>query len=109
MGSNLGTKQTFAPYANVLAFMGSWRSTGILALLQIEIFHDKVFQKGKGKALFNTRLHWENPKPIVNKQCKNASLITHVVSLISACETLVEVHYKFLFKVLLQTLQVYRI
>lgn len=69
----------------------------------------KSFKRGKGKALFNTRLHWENPKPIVNKQCKNASLITHIVSLISACETLVEVHYKFLFKVLLQTLQVYRI
>lgn len=51
MESNLGTKQTFAPYANVLAFMGSWRSTGILAL-EIEIFHDKVFQKGKREGTF---------------------------------------------------------
>lgn len=38
MEGNLGTKQTFASYANVFAFMGSWRSARILALLQISIF-----------------------------------------------------------------------
>lgn len=69
----------------------------------------KSFKRGKGKALFNTHLHWENPKHIVNKQCKKAALITHVVSLMPACETLVEAHHKFSFKVLSQTLQMYKI
>lgn len=52
MEGNLGTKQTFAPYANVLAFMGSWRSVRILALPQIEVFRDKVFQKGAREGTF---------------------------------------------------------
>lgn len=35
MEGNLGTKQTFAPYANALAFMGSLRSARILALPRV--------------------------------------------------------------------------
>lgn len=66
------------------------------------------FKKGKGRHFFNTHLHWKNPKHTVNKQCKKAPLISHVVSLISACGTLLEVHHKSSFKVL-QTLQMYDI
>lgn len=35
MEGNLGTKPTFTPYADVPAFMGSWRSARILEFLQI--------------------------------------------------------------------------
>lgn len=105
MEGNLGTKQTFASYANVFAFMGSWRSARILALLQISIFSDKAFQKEQRKECFYTQFCLEDPKHVVSKQYTH---LKHVIllSLISVFGkvTLIEVHYNSALAVPQQTL-----
>lgn len=105
MEGNLGTKQTFASYANVFAFMGSWRSARILALLQISIFSDGAFQKEQRKVCFYTQFCLEDPKHVVSKQYTH---LKHVIllSLISVFGkvTSIEVHYNSALAVPQQTL-----
>lgn len=77
-------------------------------------FMIKSFKKGQGKALFNTRFYLENSNHVVSKQSKKAPWITDVIllSLISAFDKACQNslwHYKSLWKVLLQTLQMCKI